>query len=220
MTARTREFGGFIDELGRAETSPDLYNHYAYGSEENAIRRQNLLLYLEQMDQLGPRLMLVGEAPGYRGSRVTGVPFTSEHLLMHNVKGLSLFGRERGYRLPKQEGLLRKEATATIIWETLLHMGEYALGWNAIPFHPHKPGNEKSNRTPTKRELLLGEVHLLAMLDLFPVERVVAVGNKAADSLTKMNVAHRKVRHPAQGGKQLFVEGMLQVKEELENNSQ
>lgn len=216
MTERTLELEGFIDELARVETPPDLYNHYAYGLEENAIRRQNLLLYLKRMDQLRPRLLLVGEAPGYRGSRLTGVPFTSEHLLMHNVKGLTLFGQENGYRLPQVEGPLRKEATATIIWQTLLGIGEYALGWNAIPFHPHKSGNEQSNRTPTKRELLLGEPHLLAMLELFPVERIVAVGNKAADSLAKMGVAHQKVRHPAQGGKALFVQGMRQVKEDLD----
>lgn len=216
MTARQDAFEKFIDQLAQAETPPYLFNHYASAGEASVIRRQNLLIYLQQMDQLQPRLLLVGEAPGYRGSRLTGVPFTSEHLLMHNIKGLSLFGEEHGYRLPKQEGLLRKEATATIIWETLLAIGEYALGWNALPFHPHKPGNDQSNRTPTKGELLLGEPHLRTMLDLFPVERVVAVGNKAADSLTQLGIEHHKVRHPAQGGKALFVAGMLHVKEELD----
>lgn len=215
MTARRVIFERFIDQLACMETPPHLFNQYAYGNEDNGIRRQNLLVYLNQLDELQPRLMLVGEAPGYRGSRLTGVPFTSEHLLMHNREGLSLFGKQNGYQLPHEEKRLLKEATATIIWDTLLKCDLSAVGWNAVPFHPHKPDNEKSNRTPNKVEVLLGEAPLLGMLDMFPIEKVVAVGNKAAASLEKLGLEYQKVRHPAQGGKALFVQGMMQVKEEL-----
>ncbi|WP_207653606.1 hypothetical protein [Clostridium peptidivorans] len=89
----------FVEELALIETMPNVYNQYSYEQEENFIRRENLMIYLKQMYKLKPKIILVGEAPGYRGCRLTGVPFTSEHLLMNNISGLEIFGRENGYRL-------------------------------------------------------------------------------------------------------------------------
>src|SRR5690606_30962243 len=90
-----------------------------------------------------------------------------------------------------------------------------ALSWNAFPFHPHKVGNGESNRTPLKKELLIGEGPLLQMIEMFNIEKVVAVGNKAEENLNKLGISCRKVRHPAQGGKNQFVEGIRLIKEEL-----
>jgi len=73
-----RRFDRFIDELARAAVSPRACNQYARGVPENAVRRRNLRLYLEQLDAIGPALMLVGEAVSYRGGRLTGIPFVSE----------------------------------------------------------------------------------------------------------------------------------------------
>jgi len=42
------------------------------------VRRARLRAYLESRGDAP--LLLVGEAPGYRGARVSGVPFTSERL--------------------------------------------------------------------------------------------------------------------------------------------
>lgn len=213
----TQTFEGFIDELAKIKVPPSVYNQYSYNDQESTIRRDNILIYLKQMDKIKPKLMLVGEAPGYRGSRLTGVPFTSEYLLMHNMKGLDLFGEENGYRLVSQKEKLLKEATATIIRNTLLEEDIVALGWNAFPFHPHKKDNDKSNRTPTKKELLMGEPFLIQMIDMFQIEKVVAVGNKAEESLYQLGIECQKVRHPAQGGKNAFVRGIKQIKEELTN---
>ena len=41
------------------------------------------------------------------------------------------------------------------------------------------------------------------------------MGNKAAESLNKLGIQHEKVRHPAQGGKNDFVRGMIELKEKL-----
>ena len=101
-----------------------------------------------------------------------------------------------------------KEATATIIWNTLLQYKVKSLGWNAFPFHPHKEGNPDSNRTPLKKELLMGQDFLLQMIEMFCIKRVVAVGNKAEESLRKLGIDCEKVRHPAQGGKNDFVRGI------------
>lgn len=206
------QFQKFIQALSSTSVASNVYNQYADHYPESATRKANLLIYLRLMEKLKPKLMLVGEAPGYRGSRLTGVPFTSEHLLINNMNGLTLFGEEKGYRLPVQNDKLRKEATATIIWTTMVEQNLMMLSWNAFPFHPHKMGNEASNRTPLKKELELGETFLLELIKLFEIDTVVALGNKAYQSLTKLGIDCQKVRHPAQGGKNQFVEGIRQIK--------
>lgn len=203
-----KDYEQFVEELAVMEVTPNVFNQYSYECRENSVRRNNLLIYLRQMSKLKPKIMLVGEAPGYRGCRLTGVPFTSEHLLMSKSEGMGLFGRENGYRLATETDKLLKEMTASIIWNTLVKYDKVVLAWNAFPFHPHKKGNETSNRTPLKKELLLGEKPLLQMMDLFHIEKVIAMGNKAEESLNKLGIACVKVRHPAQGGKNDFMEGM------------
>src|SRR6478752_8530813 len=86
-----------------------------------AIRRDRLAAYLEQ--RAGAPILLVGEAPGYRGARVSGLPFTSERQLT---------------------GSGPAEATATIVRETLEALGIAAdtLCWNVVPTHP---GTETTN---------------------------------------------------------------------------
>jgi uracil-DNA glycosylase len=205
----------FVEELAKTQVTPNVYNQYSYEFEESVIRRRNLLIYLEQMQKLKPQVILVGEAPGYRGCRLTGVPFTSEHLLMNGMEGLKIFGKEAGYRLVQERDKLLKEATATIIWETLMEHDIISLSWNAFPFHPHKPGSGESNRAPLKGELLIGEKPLTRIIEMFKIKKVVAVGNKAEETLRKLGISAYKVRHPAQGGKNEFVEGIRRISEEL-----
>jgi Arc/MetJ-type ribon-helix-helix transcriptional regulator len=54
------------------------FNQYAEGPRAPLLRRR-LCAYLEA--RAGARILLVGEAPGYRGARVSGIPFTSERQL-------------------------------------------------------------------------------------------------------------------------------------------
>lgn len=209
----TKILEDFVEELAETKVTTNVYNQYSYESDENEVRRKNLMIYLENMYKLKPKVILVGEAPGYRGCRLTGVPFTSEHLLMNNMKGMNLFGKGAGYRLVAEKEKLLKEATATIIWETLIKYDIISLAWNAFPFHPHKPGNGESNRAPLKGELLIGEKPLLKIIEVFKIKKVVAVGRKAEESLGKLNINCSRVRHPAQGGKNEFVEGIQRIKD-------
>lgn len=48
---------------------------------------------------------------------------------------------------------------------------------------------------------------------MFSIEKVIAMGNKAEESLNKLGIGCEKVRHPAQGGKNEFVDGIRSIKE-------
>jgi uracil-DNA glycosylase len=196
-------FDSFINALSRAELSDRACNQYARGDRWNTIRRRNLLLYLEQVAQ--PRMLLVGEAPSYRGGRLTGIPFTSESIM------LTLLGAERGYRKATPGTKLSTEASATMVWATIQRIEPLPLLWNAFPFHPFVRGNPFSNRVPTAAELLIGAPFLEALMRLFAIDRVVGIGNLAARSLTRLGIPHEKVRHPSQGGKVKFVDGLLRL---------
>jgi uracil-DNA glycosylase len=199
----------FVEQLANVST-PYAYNQYAHGNSYNAIRRHNFLLYLRQMHDRAPQTIMVMEAPGYRGCRLTGVPVTSRKLLLNGIEPLGLFGAARGYQDVPEPGFERvqSEQSATIVWQTLLEAGFTPLIWNAFPFHPHLPGEALTNRKPRRDEVQIGRTFLQEMLNLFQPTRVIAVGNVAHETLTTMNIASVKVRHPAQGGKNDFVGGI------------
>lgn len=149
------------------------YNQYT----ESAARRDRLGAYLEQ--RLEARYLLVGEAAGYRGARVSGIPFTSERQLT---------------------GTGPAEATATIVRGTLDELGvaDEVLLWNVVPTHP---GTVRANRRPTAAEIRGG----MPFLDELLVGRVpIAVGRVAQAVL-----GGEYVRHPSHGGAVEFTAGLL-----------
>jgi uracil-DNA glycosylase len=207
----TGRFDRFINALSGVDLSERACNQYARGDRANAIRRRNLDLYLQEIGS--PRMILIGEAPSYRGGRLTGIPFTSEQIMLSGVDSRSL-GSERGYRKATPGSKRSTEASATMVWTTIACIDPLPLLWNAFPFHPFAPGNPSSNRIPTAGELRIGASFIERLLDLFPIEFVVAIGNQADISLTQLGIAHEKVRHPSQGGKVKFVMGMAQVSQQ------
>lgn len=211
-----RKFDSFLTELGSVELSDRACNQFSRVTgdlRENAIRRRNLRLYLGEMDAIRPRLLLIGEAVSYRGGRLTGVAFVSESVMLGGVDTHSghVLGADHGYRKATAGPRLSTEASATMVWSTIRDIAPLPMLWNAFPFHPFHAGDPLSNRAPTSGELAIGERFIARLLRLFAYERIVAIGNHASASLTRMNVAHDKVRHPSQGGKNLFVEGMARL---------
>ncbi|HEX6099438.1 MAG TPA: uracil-DNA glycosylase [Thermoanaerobaculia bacterium] len=211
-----RRFDALIAELASVELSERAYNQYsrvAGDQRENAIRRRNLRLYLGQLDAIRPRMLLIGEAVSYRGGRLTGIAFVSESVMLGGVETRSghVLGSAHGYRKATAGPRLSTEASATMVWSTIRDIAPLPLLWNAFPFHPFHPGDPDSNRAPTSAELAIGERFIARLLRLFAFDRIVAIGNHASASLTKMSVDHHKVRHPSQGGKNLFVEGMARL---------
>ena len=209
MTSET-QIEQLIDRLASAETSADTFNEYAYDIANNDTRRQNLRLYLRLMARLMPETMLVMEAPGYRGCRLTGVPVTSRKILLEGVTEFGIFGRDAGYRDVAEVGFERiyGEQTATIVWGTLAELGVLPFIWNTFPFHPCKLGIARSNRKPRRAETESGAFFLREIMELWGFQRVIAVGNVAYETLAKTGINCDKVRHPAQGGKNEFVAGI------------
>jgi hypothetical protein len=203
------------------------------------IRRQQLRAYLQQ--RLGrAKIAIIGEALGYRGGHFSGIPMTSERMLLgkqtHIVVALSERRKlpdrigDGGLRPPLQIILAIKprrtskpsvcpngfsEPTATIVWGTLLRLGlkpdEFAL-WNAFPWHSFDPRRGLlSNRMPNKSEQLSGRPVLKAFLEFFPCEQIVALGKIAARQLEQLGVNAHCVRHPASGGAKLFRQQIARV---------
>lgn len=169
--------------------------------------------YLVQMARRRPTLLLVMEAPGYRGCRLTGVPVTSRKVLLEGVPELDMFGTQQGYQNSADSGFedIYGEQSATIVWETLAQLKRLPLIWNTFPFHPHKPDEPRTNRKPRKAERDMGADFLRYIIRSYKPEVIIAAGNVANDTMTGMGVNCVKVRHPAQGGKRDFVAGMTKL---------
>jgi uracil-DNA glycosylase len=150
----------------------ETYNQYA----ASGALRERLAAYLDS--GADAPLILVGEAAGYRGARVSGIPFTSEKQLT---------------------GIGPAEATATIVHRALAELGlaDATLLWNVVPTHP---GTERSNRRPTRAEVAAATPFLE---ELARTRRVVAVG-RLAEAVTGAPY----VRHPSHGGAAAFLEGL------------
>jgi hypothetical protein len=128
----------------------DTFNFYRDG-ESAPLRRARLREYLERHDTTA--VLLVGEAAGYRGARVSGIPFASERQL---------------------SGTGPAEATATIVRRTLDELELEALCWNVVPTHP---GTATTNRRPNAAEV---SESLPFLEELSRGRKVLAVGRLAA----------------------------------------
>jgi hypothetical protein len=161
-----------VEELAAARIG-GTFNQYA----DSPIRRARLTDYLER-HETAP-VLLVGEAAGYRGARISGLPFTSERQLT---------------------GEGPAEATATIVQRVLDELGlaEHVLLWNVVPTHP---GTETTNRRPTRAEV---EASLPFLRALRRGRQTIAVGRLAA-AVTQAPY----VRHPSHGGAVAFRAGLL-----------
>ncbi len=206
-TLSVHQLKAFTKALQNEPTQADVCNFYH--AKRINLQRHNLERYLEQMLLMRPRVLLVGEAPGYNGCRLTGIPFTSEDIVFQGVCKGRLFGE--GYRAQNLKP--KKEQTATAMWSVLEGCSALPLLWNAFPFHPHKKDDPFSNRKPTSTELKLGAHYLSWLIELFAIQKVIAVGNVADDILGRMGIEHEKVRHPSYGGK-------VEFREQLESKLQ
>ena len=177
------------------------------GPQSPAIRRKHLIAYFRE--RLGKaRVVIVGEALGYRGGHFTGIPMTSERMLLGKQQNIvaGIKTRRTSKLSVCRDGF--SEPPATIVWSTLLKLGlkpEQFVLWNAFPWHSFDSRRGMlSNRMPNKSERVAGLPVLRAFLKLFPRNQVVALGRIAAAQLEELDVDAQCIRHPASGGAKLF----------------
>jgi uracil-DNA glycosylase len=164
----------FVDALAAARIG-QTHNQYA----DSPLRRGRLAGYLRS--RADARIVLVGEAAGYRGARVSGLPFVSERQLT---------------------GTGPAEASATIVQRVLRELGldQDVLLWNLVPTHPHRPGEPESNRRPTRREVADSRPFLEALAGSGPSNRLVlGIGR-----LAQRELGGPYIRHPSHGGSAEF----------------
>jgi hypothetical protein len=193
----------FIDNLASVRNLVNSTNLYQGDNRESQIRNENLRLYLTRIKELNPSTMILGEAPGYKGCRLTGIPFTSERLLKENI-----FFSKDNYKFINDKDKLESEISATIVWAELDNLSFRPLIWNIFPFHPHQTNNNLSNRTPTLSELELGKSFFQDLMKIFKIQKVICLGREPESQLKKMSINYKYVRHPANGGKNKFVCGL------------
>lgn len=207
----TPSISGFLDRLSAVPSGPGRNNFFDHSTPANAQRRHNLELYLQEMLGRSPKVLLLGEAPGFRGMRITGVPFTNRTMFGGPANSFGLFGPDKGYTVPAEAAGVASEPTATVMWEVLAELDFLPLLWSACPWHTHVVGRPQSNRTPTVAEAGLGTPFWQALAEIFPIETVVAVGNVAHRSLLGSGVDAPKVRHPSHGGRSGFKRGLEEL---------
>ena len=147
---------------------------------DSPLRRRRLAAYLQTRRDAA--VVLVGEAAGYRGARISGIPFTSERQI---------------------SGTGPAEATATIVHRVLAELGleDHVVLWNVVPTHPHRVGDPRTNRPPTREEI---EAAMPFLETVAARRRVIAVGRVAQRAIDA-----RYVRHPSHGGLAEFRSGLL-----------
>ena len=154
MPSRASLLRTFVSDLAAASQIPGFRNPY-----HASHAAHNLFQFLSLHDPSSEAPLLVGEAPGYRGAALSGVPLTSLSVLLEwRDDPWGAFGHE-GYRAPATaKPPHQREATATMVWRVLgeqLPSEPLPLTWNAVPFHPLGPSPD-SNRPVRQREVRVG----------------------------------------------------------------
>jgi uracil-DNA glycosylase len=170
----------FVADLAGARIGTT-FNFYREGARA-PLRRERLAAYLERRRDAS--YLLVGEAAGYRGARVSGLPFTAERQLT---------------------GSGPAEATATIVHRVLAELGveDDVLLWNLVPTHPYRSADAASNRRPARAEIEAARPYLV---ELAAGRRVVPVGR-----LAHAELGGPYVRHPSHGGGAAFRLGLAKA---------
>ena len=211
----------FIEQLEELPSGKGVFNPWREVDAENdlgrdcpGIRRGQLAHFLKS--RLGrARFLIIGEASGYQGCHFTGIPMTSERILLGNKRDIGITPESILPGLPPRRTSRPElnpggfsEPTATIVWGTVASSSidpRAVCIWNTVPQHLYNPAKGLlSNRNPSQQEIVEGIKILEGFLGLFPRAELIAVGNAAATGLTRMGRNFTKVRHPARGGSTLF----------------
>ena len=194
----------FINLLKQQKNSSVLFNPYL-----NPDLANNLRLYLDLMiNTPDRRVLLVGEAPGYKGCKHTGIPFTSggvfqeiKHPVIKQLKSKLVLEQ------------IESENTASIVWRYLSNCSITPIFWNAFPFHPHPKNSPNQNRAPNQTEIKKGVNYLIQLQNIFKAAVVAGVGRSGTKGakLAFPDLEVEYIRHPSHGGKTEFISGISKI---------
>ncbi len=191
----------FFKKLTRRSSGSGVFNPY-----KNEFILNNLKHYLEYLyDNKYNEVLLIGEALGFSGGRLTGLPFSSGELIMHS--DYEIF---KDLRSKMEIEVVEGERTASMIWETLSQYNTVPIFWNAFPFHPYQKRKPKSNRAPTQKELQEGRFYIEELVKIFEPKMIASIGRKGQSALQQIYPDREVtyIRHPSYGGKRDFIEGI------------
>lgn len=226
----------FIDELVSYRSNKVVFNPWSdfsrqldIGPNAPQIRKEHLQRFLKPRIK-NARFIFVAEALGYQGGHFSGIPLTSERIIIGKhaeLDYLHVFTGKPASRTSNpntQHPRFKKawrtkgisEPTATIVWKTILEnkVNPYEIIlWNIFPFHPYKQEDGLlSNRTPNSQELQLGVFYLKRLLNLCPKDiNVISVGMRSKETLDAEGIENFHIPHPANGGAPEFKEGCRRI---------
>ncbi len=203
---RTGQFVNSLTEL----RFDNVFNPYAdrcviHDIADAPSRRARILLeLLDAAVETEVDALWIGRDLGYRGGRRTGLALTDDvHLSIHATRWN--VSAERA-----TTGSMVAERTAAVIWSMLALVSAHVFLWNVFPLHPHEPNDPFTNRSHGPRERSIGEDILEELILMLRPRRLVAIGNDAARTASRLaGIAQVvQVRHPSYGGQRDFVAQM------------
>lgn len=197
-------FDTFFNRLQKRASRDQAFNPY-----KDPHLLNNLRLYFDYLYALNQdHILLIGEAPGYKGCRLTGIPFSSCNLIENSQHKLFKDLREN---IVLQEHV--SENTAAMVWEQLDDKNVIPIFWNAFPFHPFNKGKQSSNRAPNSKEVEEGQWYIKELIKIFEPRTIGAIGRKGELALQKLELKTetKYIRHPSYGGKSDFIKHINNV---------
>ena len=205
----------FVERLAAVRLNPEtVFNPYSdtcpCGHDlPNApkLRRKNLTAVLTAAMSVGPVDLWVGQEPGHKGARRTGLALTDDDTLPRMSE---MFGVELE-KATRTSGV--REDTAQAAWEILSPLvGKVKVfPWNVFPLHSHDLGSPLSNRKHNAKERAVGGKFLLDIHRILKPRRVIAIGRRADKFLHRQGIGHRSVPHPARSRRDEFLWKMKEI---------